>query len=181
MMDPGLFTMTILVEPILFQMKEQTDAIADMTLRRRSQWPSKEAVLASFSKSPAFADWDPRQLAVYANDGTFSPEPGNAARVLKTPKEQESATYRARPHPGILDMIRHTRQPLHFIWGGDSKVISPARRESIVQMLHPPSTSRVLPGAGHLIPMTQPEPLAEALADLLQNAGAREQRPRQKL
>lgn len=40
-MDPSLFTMTILVEPILFQMKEQTDAIAYMTLKRRSQWASK--------------------------------------------------------------------------------------------------------------------------------------------
>lgn len=41
MMQPDAFVATIFIEPILFQMKEQTEGLAKRTLRRRDQWESK--------------------------------------------------------------------------------------------------------------------------------------------
>lgn len=40
MMEPEIFLATILVEPILFQLKAQTEAVAKMTLGRRDTWDS---------------------------------------------------------------------------------------------------------------------------------------------
>lgn len=41
MMQPDAFVATIFIEPILFQMKEQTEGLAKKTLRRRDRWESK--------------------------------------------------------------------------------------------------------------------------------------------
>jgi hypothetical protein len=41
MMNPETFLSTIFVEPILFQMKAQTEGVAQMALRRRDVWESK--------------------------------------------------------------------------------------------------------------------------------------------
>lgn len=41
MMQPDAFVATIFIEPILFQMKAQTEGLAKKTLRRRDQWESK--------------------------------------------------------------------------------------------------------------------------------------------
>lgn len=41
MMQPDAFVATIFIEPILFQMKEQTEELAKRTLRRRDRWESK--------------------------------------------------------------------------------------------------------------------------------------------
>lgn len=40
MMDPNAFLATIFVEPILFQMRDQTEALGRQTLRRRDRWDS---------------------------------------------------------------------------------------------------------------------------------------------
>lgn len=40
-MDTGAFLTTIFVEPILFQMRDQTEALGRQTLRRRDRWASK--------------------------------------------------------------------------------------------------------------------------------------------
>lgn len=41
MMQPDAFVATIFIEPILFQMREQTEALAKRTLRRRDEWESR--------------------------------------------------------------------------------------------------------------------------------------------
>lgn len=40
MMKPDAFVATIFVEPILFQMEEQTEGAAQKALRRRDRWES---------------------------------------------------------------------------------------------------------------------------------------------
>lgn len=41
MMEPYTFVATIFIEPILFQMKASTEALARLTLKRRDSWNSK--------------------------------------------------------------------------------------------------------------------------------------------
>lgn len=85
MMEPEAFLATIFIEPILFQMKDQTEAVARMTMRRRDTWNSKSVanicqhlrgtrmltvcrradLTAAFQKSASLQDWDRRQLQVY--------------------------------------------------------------------------------------------------------------------
>lgn len=40
-MQPKSFSTTIFIEPILFQMRDQTEALGRQTLRRRDRWDSK--------------------------------------------------------------------------------------------------------------------------------------------
>ncbi|KAH6886155.1 Alpha/beta hydrolase family-domain-containing protein [Thelonectria olida] len=168
MMDPGAFLATILVEPILFQMKSQTEAVARMTLGRRDTWDSQSAVATAFERSKSLQDWDRRQLKVYIEHGTFSTgAEGESKRTLKTPKEQEVATYLAAPHPQILELLSESTGRHHFIWGSESKVVSSNDRRSVERIIQPPSTSQVIAGAGHLIPMTHPEQLSIILGNLI--------------
>ncbi|KAK7409174.1 hypothetical protein QQX98_008667 [Neonectria punicea] len=169
MMDPGAFWATIFIEPILFQMKGQTDVVAQMALRRRDKWDSKADLATAFQKSKGLQDWDKRQLDVYVEHGTIPIGEDNESspRTLKTPKEQEAGTYLAAPHPEILELLSQSRGEHHFVWGADSKVVSAPDRESVSRMMRPPSTSQVMSGAGHLIPMTHPDTLTTILHDLV--------------
>ncbi|KAJ9138239.1 hypothetical protein NKR23_g8721 [Pleurostoma richardsiae] len=172
MMEPEQFAATILIEPILFQMRAQTEAVANLALKRRDWWASADEVATTFFKSQGFQDWDERQLRMYIEHGTYpvDRDSHSSPRMLKTPKEQEAATYLARPCPEILGLLQQSRRRHHFIWGSASKVISATRRDAIERIIRPPSTSQVLPGAGHLIPMTHPEALATVLEGILQDA-----------
>ncbi|KAG8163142.1 hypothetical protein KVR01_007620 [Diaporthe batatas] len=189
MMKPDAFVATIFVEPILFQMKEQTEAVAQKALRRRDRWESTDAMRSGFSRG--FKDWDKRQLDVFLEQGVIPLLQDGRPSVwaLKTPKEQEAscyetgqATYLAAPHPQILDLLQRSKQRHHFIWGSESIVIphgdiplltvdsfdsSEENRRLVERMVIPPSTTRVINGAGHLIPMTHPETLSSILAGLL--------------
>ncbi|KAH6988996.1 Alpha/Beta hydrolase protein [Ilyonectria sp. MPI-CAGE-AT-0026] len=147
MMEPEAFLATILIEPILFQMKDQTEAVARMTMRRRDTWNSKEDLTTAFQKSASLRDWDKRQLQVYI------------------------ATYLAAPYPEILGLIGQSRGRHHFVWGSESKVmqVSVPDRESVARIIRAPSTTQVLSGAGHLVPMTHPEALTSTLDGLLRD------------
>lgn len=167
MMKPDAFVATIFVEPILFQMREQTEAVAHKALRRRDVWESRAALRSGFSRG--FKDWDKRQLDMFLAQGVISlPQDGRpSVWTLKTPKEQEAATYLAAPHPQILDQLQRSEQQHHFIWGSESVVISEEARRIVEHMVIPPSTTRVINGAGHLIPMTHPETLSSIIAGIL--------------
>ncbi|KAJ4185346.1 hypothetical protein NW759_016991 [Fusarium solani] len=132
-------------------------------------------VAEAFQKSASLQDWDKRQLQVYIEHGTTDTKQGDSTtkRVLKTPKEQEAATYLAAPHPEILDLLEKSNGRHHFIWGSDSKVISAPDRASVDKIVQPPSTSHTMPGAGHLIPMTHPEILSSILGTLILAIAAR--------
>ncbi|KAM5363922.1 hypothetical protein ACJZ2D_011774 [Fusarium nematophilum] len=109
------------------------------------------------------------QAAIAGEHGTTDTNQDGSAskRVLKTPKEQEAATYLAAPHPEILDLLKKSNGRHHFIWGSNSKVISAPDRASVDKIIQPPSTSHTMPGAGHLIPMTHPETLSSILGTLI--------------
>ncbi|KPM42903.1 hypothetical protein AK830_g3617 [Neonectria ditissima] len=152
MMNPGAFWATIFIEPILFQMKDQTEGVARMAAKRRDKWDSKADLITAFQKNKGLQDWDRRQLDVYVEHGTIpiGEDSVSSPRTLKTPKEQEAATYLAAPYPEILALLSQSRGEHHFVWGADSKVISGPDRESVSRIMKPPSTTQVLAGAGHL-------------------------------
>ncbi|KAL2288649.1 hypothetical protein FJTKL_03342 [Diaporthe vaccinii] len=172
MMQPDAFVATIFIEPILFQMREQTGALAKKTLRRRDRWESKAALTSAFEKG--FHDWDKRQLDVFLEQGVVLLDQDDASSgwTLKTPKEQESATYLAAPHPQILHLLERSKRRHHFIWGSDSTAISAENRQLVERMVHHPSTTQVVSGAGHLIPMTHPERLSSIIAGILHQEAA---------
>ena len=168
MIAPSMFTATIFIEPILFQMRRQTVNIAQAAMKRRDTWASLDDVKSSFAKSPGLADWDPRQRQIYSEAGTWeTSKGGKLVRMLKTPKEQEAATYLAAPFPHILDLLESSRARHHFVFGEVSKVLSSAQREEVRRRNKTNGKTIVVPGAGHLIPTTHPTELTDLLVGLL--------------
>ncbi|KEF51442.1 uncharacterized protein A1O9_12591 [Exophiala aquamarina CBS 119918] len=167
-MAPFCFKETILIEPILFQMDSGVLVLAQATLKKRDEWPSLEHVSAAFSKSAGLANWDPRQRDLYAETGTYDKVvDGGTVRTLKTTKYQEAATYRAKPFPAILDLLRDSPSKLEFIFGGSSKVLSSSQRAQIKGLVGANGTISIIGDAGHLIPMTHPQILTDMLVQML--------------
>ncbi|KAI7781839.1 uncharacterized protein LA080_014329 [Diaporthe eres] len=123
------------------------------------------ALTSAFEKG--FHDWDKRQLDVFLEQGVVLLDQDDASSgwTLKTPKEQESATYLAAPHPQILHLLERSKRRHHFIWGSDSTAISAENRQLVERMVHHPSTTQV-------IPMTHPERLSSIIAGILHQEAA---------
>ncbi|KAG7116679.1 hypothetical protein HYQ44_006306 [Verticillium longisporum] len=126
-------------------------------------------VTAAFQKSKGFRSWDRRQLQVYLDHGIYAEDPNDPSSPvhLTTPKEQEAASYIAAPLPVILELIEKSKGRNHFIWGGNSEVVNHERQEHVARLIKPPSTSQVMAGADHAIPMSRPEQLTAAIAELV--------------
>ncbi|KAH9215627.1 Alpha/beta hydrolase family-domain-containing protein [Leptodontidium sp. 2 PMI_412] len=166
-LDPSAFLATVFIDPILFQMKEQTEMIANRALKRRDRWNSSQDVRSSFTTNKGFSDWHPEVLNLHIQHSTKDFQDGEkVARVLKTPKEQEAATYLAAPHPDLPNFLAESTQNHYFILGGKSIVVHPPDREWIKSTTQTPKHV-VIMEAGHLIPMTHPEELALHIRNLL--------------
>ncbi|KAL1792312.1 hypothetical protein ACET3X_008819 [Alternaria dauci] len=166
------FTATILVDPILFVMPKQDRMAADAALRRRCDWPSLGEVQDAFARSKGLADWHPKQREIYAEKGTTVESPQLSLRTLKTPKEQEAATYIAAPFPGLLESLRRSTGRYNLILGGKSRVINEQQRVEIRDAVGATKTIHVIPDAGHLIPMTHPFELARLIQQQLLSLSA---------
>ncbi|PSK48653.1 Peroxisomal membrane protein LPX1 [Elsinoe australis] len=149
--EPGAFTATIFVDPIMFSMPESEAIVVGTALKRRDRWGSLDELEKSISRSRAYAEWDERQRRIFIDRGTIpvqSTEP--SPRILKTPKEQEAANYIAAPHDDLIGMLAESTAEHHFVFAGKSDISAPQRRKIIEKSLRLPSTTRILPDVGHL-------------------------------
>ncbi|OJJ05336.1 hypothetical protein ASPVEDRAFT_86691 [Aspergillus versicolor CBS 583.65] len=157
LMQPLRFDATILVEPVLFQMREQTAAISRQALKRRDTWENLEETYTAISGSKGFSDWttDQRErYAVYATRDRTSD--CGVVRTLKTTKEQESATYLAAPYPTIIDLLSASREPRYYILGERSPVLNKDCQAAVEKMAQIHGDVKYIQDGGHLLPMTHP-------------------------
>ncbi|KAJ5820947.1 uncharacterized protein N7525_010231 [Penicillium rubens] len=167
-LSPKTFDATILVEPILFQMKEQTTKIAKLVLNRRDTWKNLDDACTAISNSKGFADWSLNQRRRYATFATHDVLINSqTVRALKTSKEQESretqATYLAGPHPQIVDLLSKSREPHYYIMGGKSLVLNEDCRAVTQTLSRIHGDMAVVQDGGHLLPMAHPAELGSVL------------------
>ncbi|KAL6232497.1 hypothetical protein BDW75DRAFT_232745 [Aspergillus navahoensis] len=173
-MAPAIFDATILVEPILFQMKEQTAAIAKLVMKRREKWNNLDEACTAIRDSKGFSDWTPDQRERYAVFATRTKvDASGAFRTLKTTKEQESATYLASPHPDIIDILFASHEPHYYIIGGKSAVLNNECQATLHSLGQIHGGTRVIKDGGHLLPMTHPVELAKILEEVILEAMTR--------
>ncbi|KAF9890592.1 hypothetical protein FE257_005723 [Aspergillus nanangensis] len=167
-LSPETFDATILVEPILFQMKEQTTEIAKLVLKRRDTWKNLEDTCTMISNSKGFADWTLDQRKRYAMFATHDVAINSqTTRTLKTTKEQESATYLAGPHPQIIDLLSKSREPHYYVMGEKSLVLNEDCRAVTHTLSRIHGDMVVLQDGGHLLPMTHPDVLRSVLESFI--------------
>ncbi|KAH7555162.1 hypothetical protein BM1_07823 [Bipolaris maydis] len=127
--EQDLFAQVILVEPILFQMDEQTEQIARLAMKRRDSWASLSDVVKFFKTSRSLSTWDEGQIERYAQVGTYEVVlNGHKSYLLKTSKNQEA------PFPHILESLQECKVTQSFILGRNSIVLNQNHRARLMQM-----------------------------------------------
>ncbi|KAL8283865.1 hypothetical protein RQP46_005297 [Phenoliferia psychrophenolica] len=90
-MDPSLFTSIILLEPVAAFGEWSAAEHASRSLKRRSEWPSREAAREQWLASPRFQRWDPRSFDRYVRFGLLEKDDGTV--TLSTKKEDEAVSF----------------------------------------------------------------------------------------
>ena len=132
--------------------------LVEMTLRRRSEWPSREALVESWQGKAMFADWQPGGFELYLDHGFKDLPDGSVA--LKCDPQVEANIFATT---GVMD-------PLDFL----PRVTVPVQLVRAVHGFFPEDLFRaladVLPNgtyleidAGHLLPLEAPEQCVEVV------------------
>ncbi|KAH9828877.1 toxin biosynthesis protein [Teratosphaeria destructans] len=108
LMHPRLMTSIVTFEPSAARSQAggSWPGAASIT-SRRDKWPSRQAAVDHFSKSPVHRQWDSKVLELYLEHGLIDlpaeaeREPGPAA--LKTPKHQEAVNFARAAWPKFRD------------------------------------------------------------------------------
>ncbi|KAJ5297610.1 hypothetical protein PENANT_c005G00592 [Penicillium antarcticum] len=137
LMHPRLIHTLVLLDPVIQRQTTQLDGLSllkskreiakttQLSTHRREIWPSRQAALESFQRSPFYKTWNPRVLDRWVKYGlrdlptAIHPLPPNADKsnppvTLRTPLHQEVFTF-SRPNythiPGSPDPVNRVTHP----------------------------------------------------------------------
>ena len=133
-----------------------------MSITRRHEWPSRQAVLDHYAAKAMFARWAPGMLADYVAAGT---ETRDGLRVLAFDRAVETRIYDTLPHHLGTLLRRHPlRCPVGFVAGTRSREV----RQGGLGQAHALARERFAWIEGsHLYPMEKPQETADAVLALL--------------
>jgi len=169
---PGLITRAVLAEPVIFESPAAPELgwrnpFIERTLKRRRVFDSVEAMYASFEHKPPYDTWRRDILRDYCEFGTRAAPDGK--RALKCTPEIEAQIYRSSRDFDGLGRILRADTPMLILFGerGDSLGVSLAGRVA-AELKH----GRVVKvaGAGHFVPMEQPDTVARMAVEFLSEA-----------
>lgn len=125
--------------------------------RRRSRWPDRQAVLASYVRKPFFAGWETGVLADYLEDGLADEADG--VRLACAPA-WEAANFAAQAND-LWGAVRNARAPVSVLAARHPSSTVPRAAEARFRRLG----ARVdrVSGATHLIPFENPTLAAQFL------------------
>lgn len=129
--------------------------IARSTLRRRALFDSREQAMAAYRGRGAFKGWPDRVLADYLSDGLV--ETPDGVTLAATPA-WEAANYAAQAHDPWRALRRYPG-PVRILKAQHGALTSlPIAPRNL-----PNVTVEVVPGGGHLFPMTHADVARDAL------------------
>lgn len=170
--SPGTFSRLALIDPIIFPqrgpLRLRGNTLAQRTRRRRLVWPSRRELFASYRPRPPFNTWREEVLWQYVNWGTRSQRDGRVA--LKCPGAIEAQVYENNASLDTFDRLPQVACPTLVVRGERSDTISAELAQAMVSRL-PRGRLLTITGAGHLVPMEQPEAVAEAIGNFLDETG----------
>ena len=155
-----------LFDPVVFdpalQATDATDSgLVAGALRRRADFPSRDAVLEAYSGRGAFRSWTAEQLADYIEAGFRETDGG--VTLACTPA-WEASNFRLHNYDPFA-AFRESRCPIRVL---KAEQASTARFDSHAAELaaNPRVSIEMLPGTTHFLPMERPERVRETLAAL---------------
>jgi pimeloyl-ACP methyl ester carboxylesterase len=133
-------------------------------LRRRAEFPSREAAVKAFLGRGAFRTWPESVVADYAEDGLLD-QPGGTVRLACSPS-WEASNYCAQGHDGWAALTA-LACPVTVLQAELGSTFDPVAAEAVLAA-RPRVTVEVVAGASHFIPQERPELARAALARALE-------------
>ncbi len=138
---------------------EGASPLAQGALKRRAEFPSKAAVIESYTGKGAFRNWSPAMLADYVEDG-FRDTPEGTVTLACAPA-WEASNFSSQGHDtgAAFDL---SRAPTHILRAEIGSTCHIAAREEALL-----ATGRyqieTVPGTSHFLPMERPDLVVAAL------------------
>lgn len=166
---PGTFDAIVAVEPILIDPPvRRTDyPLAAVVRKRRRTFPMRQNAMANFERKVPFSRWHRDALDGYISEGLRDTIDGVE---LACHPDFEAEVYDTAGAHGAMALLDRVEASVHVVVGSESDTVDLSLAGRIVEAL-PQATLEVVEGAGHLIPMEQPDAVVAAVASVFaQNA-----------
>jgi len=163
---PEAFGRLVLVDPVVPPppgvlppgREEHVTGLVDRARKRRAEWPSASEARIWWQERDFFADWDPRALELYLLDGL---RPGADGGVeLKCRPEVEAAVFGRGEGVDVPAAAAGHPVPTLFLWASRGnfpravyEMLAATQQHGRVETVE----------AGHLVPMEEPEIVADAV------------------
>lgn len=174
--DPGLFSAVVAVDPIVLTgatsvawgvMKRfglaPLHPLVRGALARHRKWPSRGAVREAYWGKKMFRGWRQEVFDDYV-ESAFEDANGEGVR-LRFPRRWEARIFEVSPH-NLWPRLRELAVPVLFVQGERSDTFVDAARLRVAREL-PTARVAVVPGAGHFVPMEEPEGLGRVILEYL--------------
>lgn len=164
---PQTFRRLVLFEPIVFPVDPPPGPsdfhLVEGALRRRAEFPSRDAALANFAAKPPFDSLHPDALTAYVEHG-FVDVVGGVR--LKCEPEDEADTYRhGSAHAAYLGLDA-VECPVLLVHGEHTDAMGAPLLEMLADRL-PDGEVRQMDGVGHFGPLEDPAGFASIVAGFL--------------
>jgi len=172
---PGSFRRAVLIEPIVFPpvirplAGEHMSRLPRGALKRRTVWPSREALLKSYRSRPPFKTWREDVLRLYAEQGTCLRPDGQVE--LKCPGPIEAQMYAGATPFEAFDMLPKVGCPALVVRGEHSDSHLPFIAQAIADQI-PNARVVTIEGAGHFCPMEKPDAVLAEIRRFLEETDA---------
>jgi pimeloyl-ACP methyl ester carboxylesterase len=144
---------------------ERVMEVAAAARRRRSRWPSRDAMLGSYSSRAPFNRWNAEVLRLYVERGTRQVGEGEAE--LKCPPEIEAQVFEGYLELDAWSLAPYVKAEALVLTGSETEPIYSFAASELARRLGR-ARLRVVEGASHFLPMERPELVAEIVLDFLQ-------------
>ncbi len=161
----------ILIEPIFLpqdfyqiQLRVEDHPLASRSIKRRNIWRDLGEVKADFRRKPLFKNWEEEFLDLYIEHGTVSL--GSGGLELACSPEKEASLFMGGMGYDPWPMLPKIACPV-FVLEGEESTNRPFVDLKKATLRFQQGTYRLIPGAGHLIPMEKPKEIIEFIIEHL--------------
>ncbi len=144
---------------------ERVMEVATAARRRRSRWPSRDAMFASYSSRAPFNKWDAGVLRLYVDKGTY--QVGDGEVELKCPPEIEAQVFEGYLEFEVWSLVPYVKAEALVLMGSETELIYSFAASELARRLGR-AQLQVVKGASHFLPMEYPELVAQIVLDFLQ-------------
>ncbi len=175
--QPELFSALVLIDPVFIPPWMQAAYSLAVPLglgpalhplfkgaaRRRRVFLSADEMFERYRQTPVFARIDDRGLRAYIQ-ALARPRPDGRVELAYTP-EWEARVHATGPF-NLWPQLKRLRPPVLVIRGQESDTFGPASERALRRRL-PHAVTRVVPDAGHLVPLERPREVGEMIVEFL--------------